>query len=240
MLTLGGMLGIAWFVSMFAGEQLTPPGLGTTAASCLAVALAVSIIGLGVPWRLGEEDVRFDYRAMFAYIGSADSIVLENLLVRFPAPQIENEFAGEILGSWELYYIEDDNTLTLQANATGIKNLRGSRNSQLDIYSYGVENSKYGPTLSWEIDRLYPREIFMDYGWIWVSEKNIDKVTLRTYDDPLGEALAYWHAPDVELENKRIDFSFVTGLYRENMLVERYEAIWENEDWGWYYLSRIV
>ena len=48
MLTLGGMIGIAWFVSMFAGEQLTPPGLGTTAASCLAVALAVSIVGWGV------------------------------------------------------------------------------------------------------------------------------------------------------------------------------------------------
>ena len=41
---------------MFAGEQLTPPGLGTTAASCLAVALAVSITGFGVPWRLGEEN----------------------------------------------------------------------------------------------------------------------------------------------------------------------------------------
>ena len=63
LLTLAGMLGIAWFVSMFAGEQITPPGLGTTAASCLALALAVSIIGFGVPWRLGEEDVRFDYRS---------------------------------------------------------------------------------------------------------------------------------------------------------------------------------
>ena len=48
MLTLAGVLGLAWFVSMFAGEQLTPPGLGTAAASCLAVALAVSIIGWGV------------------------------------------------------------------------------------------------------------------------------------------------------------------------------------------------
>ena len=240
LLTLAGMLGIAWFVSAFAGEQLTPPGWGTAAAGCLAVALAVSVIGFGVPWRLGEENVRFDYRATFAYIGSEDNIALENLLVRFPAPQIENKFAGELLGFWELYYIEDDNMLTLQANATGIKNLRGARNSQLDIYSYGGENSKYGPTLSWEIDRLYPREVFMDYGWTWVSEKNIDKVTLRTYGDPLGEALAYWHAPDVELENKRIDFSFVAGLYRENTLVERYEVIWENEDWGWYYLSRTV
>jgi len=56
LLTLAGMLGIAWFISMFAGEQLTPPGLGTAAASCLAVGLAVSIIGFGVPWRLGEEN----------------------------------------------------------------------------------------------------------------------------------------------------------------------------------------
>ena len=27
LLTLAGMLGIAWFFSAFAGEQLTPPGL---------------------------------------------------------------------------------------------------------------------------------------------------------------------------------------------------------------------
>lgn len=131
LLTLGGMLGLAWFVSMFAGEQLTPPGLGTTAASCLAVALAVSIIGFGVPWRLGEEDVRFDYRAMFIYIGPENGEPLENLGLRFAALQIDNKFAGEIFGSWELYYVENDNTLMLQSTAAGII-ARGSPRSAHD------------------------------------------------------------------------------------------------------------
>ena len=240
LLTLGGMLGIAWFVSMFAGEQLTPPGLGTTAASCLAVALAVSIIGFGVPWRLGEEDVRFDYRAMFIYLGSESNGPLENLLVRFPAPQIENKFAGEIFSGWELYYVKDDNTLTLQSNAAGIVNLRGARSSQLGIYSWGVENSEYGPTLTWEIDRLYPREVFMDFGWTLVPREDADAVTLRVCGIQEDWSQAYWHTPKFYQENTQIDFSFAIWLYRENVLTERYGIVGEDGIWGWYYLSKTV
>jgi len=235
LLTLAGMLGIAWFISMFAGEQLTPPGLGTTAASCLAVALAVSIIGFGMPWRLGEENVRFDYRAMFVYIGPEDGEPLENLGLRFAAPQIENKFAGKIVGSWELYYVENDNTFTLQSNAAEIVNLRGARSSQLGIYTSIVENSAYGPALAWRIDRLYPREVFMDYGWTEVPKEKADAVTLQKYGQE-DLSFAYWRAP--EQENTMINFSFTAGLYRENVLVERYEITWENEGWGGFYLPR--
>ncbi|MBA7601086.1 hypothetical protein ES703_08153 [subsurface metagenome] len=240
LLTLAGMLGIAWFVSMFAGEQLTPPGLGTTAASCLAVALAVSIIGFGVPWRLGEEDVRFDYRAMFIYLGSENNESLDNLYLRFPAPQVENEFAGEIFGSWELYYVEDDNTLTLQSTSAGIVNLRGARGSQLGIYTSIMENCEYGPTLTWNLDRLYPREVFMDRGWVWVLEKNVDKVTLLIYGESWSGA--YWYTPKFYGENKGINLSFGVGLYRENVSVEQFEATWETEYglYGWYMLTRTI
>ncbi len=240
LLTLAGMLGIAWFISMFAGEQLTPPGLGTTAASCLAVALAVSIIGFGVPWRLGEEDVRFDYRAMFIYWESEDNEPLDNLYLRFPASQIENEFAGEIFGSWELYYVEDNGDFTLQANVNGIVNLRGARSSQLGIYTSGVENSSRGPALTWNIDQLYPREVFMDYGWTWVLGEKVDAVTLRAYGIQEDWSRAYWYTLKAEQENKRIDFSFAVDIFRENTLIERYEVTWENEDFGWYFLSRTV
>jgi hypothetical protein len=243
LLTLGAMLGIAWFVSMFAGEQITPPGLGTTAASCLAVALAVSIIGFGVPWRLGEvgrENVRFDYRAMFIYLGSEDNKSLENLWLMFAAPQIENKFAGEILSGWELYYVENDNTLTLQADASGVKNLRGVRTSQLRIYTSIVENSRYGPALTWNIDRLYPREVFMDYGWTWVLKERADVVTLRSYGIGEDWSHGYWYTPEAEQENKRIDFSFAAGLYRENILIEQYEVTWENQIWGSYALVRTI
>ena len=240
LLTLTGMLGLAWFVSMFAGEQLTPPGLGTTAASCLAVALAVSIIGFGVPWRLEEEDVRFDYRAMFIYLGSEDNEPLENLWLRFPAPQFDNKFAGDIFGSWGLYYVEDNGDFTLQANANGIVNLRGARSLQLGIYTSILENSGYGPALTWNIDRLYSQEVFMDYGWTWVPREKADAVTFRKYGIQEDWASAYWRTPRAEQENKRIGFSFAVDLYRENTPIERYEVTWENKTWGGFYLFRTV
>ncbi|GAI44085.1 unnamed protein product [marine sediment metagenome] len=182
--------------------------------------------------------MRFDYRAMFIYLG--DNEPLENLYLGFPAPQIENKFAGDIFSSWELYYIEDDNSLTLQTTPVGIVNLRGSRSSQLEIYTSIMENTEYGPSLVWILDRLYSQEVFMDYGWNWVPRGKANVVTLRAYGDPQGEALAYWYTPNAQQENKRIDFSFAVGLYRENTLIERYEVTWENEDLGWYYLSRTI
>ena len=232
LLTLAGMLGIAWFVSMFAGEQLTPPGLGTTAASCLAVALAVSIIGFGVPWRLEEEDVRFDYRAMFIYLGSEDNEPLDNLLLKWSAPQIDNTFIEETYPTWELYYIEDDNTLTLQANAAGIVDLRGVRTSQLEIYSFGYEYEQYGPALNFQIDALYPREVFLNLGYVVVEGERADDLTLRVYNQtaPIGAWQAFGQ------ENKRIDFSLAAGLYQDNILVERYEWTQENGTYGSYWL----
>jgi len=232
LLTLAGMLGIAWFISMFAGEQFTPPGLGTTAASCLAVALAVSIIGFGVPWRLGEEDVRFDYRATFTYIGSEGNEPLENLVLKWSAPQIDNSFIEEAYSSWELYYVEDDNSLTLQANAAGIINLRGSRSFQLGIYSFGHENEQFGPVLNAWIDELYPREVFLNLGHGMVDKERAGDLTLRVYGQT--DSIAAWQA--FGQENKRIDFSFAVGLYRENILVERFEWTQENGSYGWSWL----
>lgn len=232
LLTLGGMLGIAWFVSAFAGEQLTPPGLGTAAASCLAVALAVSIIGFGVPWRLGEENVRFDYRATFAYLGSADNEPLENLVLKWSAPQIDNSFIEETYSSWELYYVEDDNSLTLQANAAGIVSLRGSRSSQLEIYSFGHENEQFGPVLNAWIDKLYPREVFLTLGYGVVDKERAGDLTLRVYGQTAP--IAGWRA--LGQENKRINFSFAVALYSENILVERFEWNQENGPSASYWL----
>ena len=241
LLTLGAMLGIAWFFSMFAGEQLTPPGLGTTAASCLAVALAVSIIGFGVPWRLGEENVRFDYRAMFTYLGSKDDTPLENLFLRFPAPHIENEAPDVHSPAWSLYYVENDNILTLQATSTEIYQLKGERMATLGILTQILEpQTDYGSMITYELDRLYFREVFFATGIISVPQSKVDDLTLQVYGDPSGWAAAYWYTPKSYEENKTIDFSFVAGIYRENTLVERYEVFWENQVWGWYALARTI
>ena len=206
----------------------------------LVIAIAIGVVLWFRPWERESGTVRFDYRATFTYLGSEDNESLENLYLGFPAPQIENKFAGNIFSGWELYYLEEDNSLTLQATSVGIFNLRGLRSSQLTIYTSIMENTEYGPSLVWILDRLYPREVFVDYGWTQVSKEKADAVTLQAYGDPQGEALAYWYTPKAQQENNRIDFSFATGLYQENVSIEQYEITWENEDLGWYYLTRIT
>lgn len=204
------------------------------------VFVIVAVVGAVLwfrPWETGGE-VRFDYRAMFAYLGSEDNEPLENLALRFPAPQIENNFTGEIYSSWELYYIEDDNSLTLQATTAGVINLRGSRSSQLEIYTYGIENSTYGPALLREMYKLYPREVFVDLGQVQTSKNIADSITLQVYGVQEDWSFGYWHTQKAEQENKHIDFSFAAGLYQENILIEQYEVTWENESWGGFYLAK--
>lgn len=69
-----------------------------------------------------------------------------------------------------------------------------------------------------------------------MSREKADAVTLRVYGIQQDWSQAYWHTP----ENRLITFTFAVGLYRENTLVEQYKVTWENEDLGWYYLTRIV
>lgn len=212
----------------------------------IALVLAASVVaGAVIAWVVWkqpapQEDVYFTHRAMFFYHGGEDNEPLENLALMFPAPHIENNLAGRIFGGWELYYVEDDNSLTLQSTVAGIKNLRGQRNSQLVIRTSSTEFTSHGPSLTWEIDRLYPREVFVDYGWAWVPGERADAVTLRKHGIQENWAFAYWHTPEAERENRRIDFSFAVGLYREGTLIERYEVSWENEGWGGFFLTTTV
>ena len=238
-------LGVASLAAMFAGAQAWHSGWVTGLAVALPLALAASTAVLGVPWRIGGETgtVRFNYRAMFVYAGPENGEPLDDLTLCFAAPQIENKFAGEIIGAWELYYIEDDDTLTLQANSAGVFNLRGTRTSQLGFIGFGVENSIYGPSLAWTLDRLYPREIFVDYGYTDVSQEKADKVTLRGYHHVQEDwSWAEWQTPEAVAnpENWRIDFSFAIALYRENVRIQRYEVIWENQTCATFSLSRTI
>ena len=212
-------------------------------ALVLIAVIAVIAVAIWMLWgrpNVPSENVYFGYRMMFYYQGSEDNEPLENLALRFSAPKIENDFAGSIYAHWELYYVEDDNSLTLESTKAGIEKLRGQRSSQLRVYTSGIEYSAYGPTLSWEIDWLYPREVFIDAGWTWVPKEKASTVTLRRYGIQEDWSSAYWHTPKAEQENKRIDFTFAAGLYRENTLIERYEVSWENETWGAFFLARTV
>ena len=210
-------------------------------ALVLVACVVVAGIIVWILWKrpAPQGDVYFSYRGVFYYHRSENNEPLENLTLRFPAPRIENKLAGQIFGHWELYYLEDDNSLTLQSTSAGVVNLRGQRNSQLVVYTSSIENKiEYGPTSRWEIDRFYPREVFVDAGWTWVPREKADMVTLRIFGIQEDWSFGYWHAPEAEQENKRIDFTFAVGLYRENALIERYEVTWEIEGWGAFYLTR--
>lgn len=239
LLTLAGMLAVAWFVGVLAGERLATARWSAVASSVLALALAASTLGFNTPWRLGEGEICFSYRATFVYYGGEDSEPLENLGLYFAAPQIENGFAGTISSAWELYYVENDGSMTHLCNPGGIINLRGARDSQLVVY-VGIAESRYGPALKRIIDRLYPREAFVSHGETWVPEDRADKVTLRSYGEPRDESFGYWHTPEAERENWGVDFFFSIGLYREGTLIERYEVTWENQTWGAFSLARKV
>lgn len=220
---------------------MTAGGNSLTKNIIAGVVIAAAMIVVALlwfrPWESASEYVQFEYRAFFTYLGSEDNEPLENLILGFPIPKIENSPAGDIKGTWMLYYIENDNTLTLQATKHGIVNLRGNRTSQLGIYSEGIENAEHGPTSSWNIDRLYPREVFLDVGFTSVPEERTRAASLRIHNESWSGA--YWYNSKFYQENRGIYFSFVAELYRENTLVELFQANWEAEYglYGWYILS---
>ncbi len=209
-------------------------GLGVLRRVIVGVAVIAVVVGVVLwlrPWESGGT-VRFDYRAMFTYLGSEDNEPLENLLLKWSAPQIDNTLIEETYSTWELYYIEEDNTLILQATPTGVINLRGFRASQLGIYSFGHECEQYGPALNFQIDKLYPREVFLNIGHVIVEKEKAEELTLCVYGQtaPVGAWQAFGQ------EDKKIDFSLVAGLYQENTLIEQYEWTQENGLYGSYWL----
>ena len=206
---------------------------GQVIAGVLAIVTIVGLVLWFKPWEAGGT-VRFDYRVSFTYFGSEDNAPLENVVLKWSAPKMENSVVQDIEGgtTWELYYIEDDNTLTLQATENEIINLRGNRKSQLEMYAFGHEYSGYGPVLVAWFDRLYPREVFIRLGYGVYDKTVADELTLKVRGQT--DSVAGWHA--VGQENQRIDFSFWVGFWRENELIEQFEWIQENMTYGWAWL----
>jgi len=204
----------------------------------LVVGIVAAIVIGGVWWwqsRGGPsgtagENVAFEYRASFSYFGSADNRPLENLYLWFPLPQVENQLAGNLICNWALYYIENDNTFTLQATPYKVENLRGARTSTLGILYYGVGMGKGGPTASWILNRLYPHELFIEIDVLSVDNKKASSTTARLYGEP--DPNASW----LVSENRVIDLSFTASLFRENVQIEAWQWHQENGPPGAYWL----
>ena len=194
LLALGVMLGVAWLVGAAVGERIAASRWPAIVATALAVGLAVSTIGFGVPWRLDEpivgieEDVWFRMKTSFTYRGSEDNLPIENVAIRLPCPNVDN-VAPPTYATWFLYYQDDDNVLHLQADSSlGAHVFVGERTAMPEILLSIIEPTMDGPKLTHVVDKLYPREVFWIVAFAHVSGKDADKVTLRDYGDNEGRS----------------------------------------------------
>jgi hypothetical protein len=235
--TLGIALGAAWFAGALAGGLVSRSRLTTGAPLALALALAVSTLALGWPWpelSLGEGQPRvvwFRTEAMFYVWETENGVPIENVVLDFPMPHIENDALLSYKGWWTLYWIDVENRLwpQLLGNEDGeiLANygLYGERKDFLKVIEAFIQPTSRGPKYWLKLDRLYPREALRvwfysrceldDEGnvlvkrlgenrWedVWVKA-SYEEVTLR--DEIPGYeneiALLYYHSNDPNFEN---------------------------------------
>ncbi len=229
-------------------QEISWPKAALVAAIIIVIATAGAFVLLrrGGGNAAGKENARIDYEFRFTYLGSKENVPLENLRLDWSAPKVDNSLPAILggVGLFDLWYIEDDNTLTLEGlyyvtlplqvhlSDTVTFNPRGSRSSHPQIYGFGSGEGMYGPTCSATLDRLYPREVFVMWGYEIVSKENADKTTLKVYGETGSIALWYPFGQ----ENQRINFSWWSGLWRDNVLVEQFQGTLENSTYGWAWL----
>jgi hypothetical protein len=249
LLTLGVMLAVAWFVGAAAGGRLLPSRPSVTIPLVLAVVLAGSTLGFGVPWGLQREEttsgenVLFMYEASFAYRGSADNIPIENVEIGFPCPNIENE-PIPTSSSWTLYWQDIDNTLHPEISynkVTGVTTnyeFYGNRTENLEILLNEVGLTSHGPKLHLIIDKLYPREVFWTTVIAVAPKETANRVTLVEVGENQRTDAYYEHWP---LKVEFINLSFWAQLSKvvdENTLelIETFSRVYDNGHPGWYWL----
>ena len=217
----------------------------------IAGLLVIAVI-IGLAWWLwprGEavpsEKVRFDYQMWFTYYGSEENVPLENLSLCWSAPKVDNSLVPESeflegMSTWLLYYIENDSSLTLQASEFENIILRGDRTFYPKMLAFGHQyDPEVGPVLTARPNRLYPREIFVRMGYGILDKEMAEKLTLKVYGLKVYGyecSIAWWNPIGHGQENRRIDFSFWVGLWRENVLVEQFEWRQENATCASYWL----
>jgi hypothetical protein len=203
LVTMGIMLGVAWFVSTLAGGRLAP-ATSVSTASLLAVALTVGSVTVGVPWRLKvtqetEETVLFRFKASFTYWGFQDNLPMENVRFGFPCPNIENAAADVPMATWYLYYVDGENAVHMQMTNGQVIEYRGGRMEPLGILVTGIQKTLVGPKIVYVLDRLYPRESFGITTYLSVPLKDANKLTLREFGGQLSSAIyeppAGWQEP---------------------------------------------
>jgi len=174
--TLAVALGAAWAVATLVGYGFYGWKRCLGAATLLMVAALVVFVAYARPWVGEEENVMFWYTASFTYENSEDNLPIENVLLSFPHPNIENEPMLITGFSWSLFgpSPENQDKMVLQIQDGRVVQLLGNRTSTLFI-QYGRENTQYGPRISLSIDKVYPQEVLWIQAYTLTSfEKSKD------------------------------------------------------------------
>lgn len=176
--TLAVALGAGWAVVAFVGYGFYGGKRCLEAATLLTVVALVVIVAYARPWAGGgaEENAVFLYNASFTYENSADNLPIENILLSFPHPNIDNEPVLITGFSWSLFgpSPENQDKIVLQIQDGRVVQLLGDRISTLFI-QYGRENTHYGSRISLSMDKVYPREVLWIQAYALISfEKSKD------------------------------------------------------------------
>ena len=241
--TLAVALGAAWALAALVGYGFYGWKRCLEAATLLAVVALVVIVAYARPWGGGgaEENVVFLYDASFTYENSMDNLPIENVIISFPCPNIDNEPAQVVGLSWSLWWrpdAENENKKILEIQDGRVDNLSGNRTGSL-IIRYGVENTIRGPKISLLMDKFYSQEIIQIQTYVLVSSSKSNDLTISENKEDKKVAAGYQYDPF----DKKINFSFqaqllikVNNIFR---IVEEFRRAEENAGFGWWWLNSI-
>jgi len=175
--TFAVALGAAWLAAALVSYGFYGGKRCIGAATLLAAVALVAFAAYARPWagEGAEENVIFWYTASFTYENSGDNLPIENVLLSFPYPNIDNEPALITGFSWSL---------------------SGPRSEDQDI-QYGWENTHYGPRISLSMDKLYPGEVILIQAYALTSfEKSKDMTVCENKENQRVYGRYQYHPSD--------------------------------------------
>jgi hypothetical protein len=204
-------LGAAWVAAALVGYGFYGGKRCLGAATLLLAAALAVLVACARPW-VGEgveENVVFWYAASFTYENSADNLPIENVLLSFPHPNIDNEPVPIMDFSWSLWGSNREN-MVLQIQDGNVITFVGNRSAPL-LVQYGRENTPRGPKISFSVDKLYPHEILGFTAYVLTSSDRSESLTLYESKDNQKICASYYYQPS----NKVIKLIFSTQLFRK-------------------------
>jgi len=191
-----------------------------------------------------SENVSFIYQAKFVYCASESNLPIDNVVLRFPCPNVENDVdVLESRGVLTLFWMDDNKKIfpeiIMHSDGTIIQvsAYYGNRKENLKVILSGIASTIYGPKIYYNFDRLYPGEGILIDDLVFTPNEIADKVTLTDTSESNRVSAYYSHQlSKVEF----IEFSFQVSLQKEIdntfVLIETYSRSYENGIAAWYTL----